>query len=265
MPTFYFLGAMIKNKLFFSSLFIFSLLLNGCANKVRDIANFNKRVVFQFFVQGKLALNNENVTYYILINAPSGKKDVPLNPSTNGPRVNAPSLNDGPQFLAGRLPFIGQLPGDIASEWTDFYYLQGTADGQGTMGRGRFNNATKAPEIIQRNYPINNLWSKKTDSSFEVQILVNDLTSGTDTPGNLVFNLATSDSIDTGQGYVYDYWRSNIPFSVQTKTINSQIQDQDPNGQIIMRQIPGKPLPQLPIGVNQADVNIVSYNYRIIQ
>jgi hypothetical protein len=241
------------------------LFLSGCANKVRDVAGFNKRIVFQFSVQGQLALNNENVTYYIVLNAPTGRKDQPLDPATEGPRVNGPSLNDLPQFLAGRLPFIGLLPGDVDSRWTDFYYLQGTADGKGAMGRGRLNPLTRVPEIIQRNYPIDNLWRKVSDSTFEVQILLSDLSGGSEAPANFVVNLASSDSIDNGQGYLYDYWRSNIPFAVRTGTLNSLIEDRDPNPQIIMRLIPGKPIPQLPLGINQADVNIISYNYRIIQ
>lgn len=256
---------MFRYLLYWFILCALLLLLSGCANKVRDIAGFNKRIVFQFTVQGKLALNNENITYYIVINAPSGQKDQVLDPATNGPRINGPSLNDLPQFLAGRLPFIGLLPGDVPSQWTDFYYLQGTADGKGAMGRGRLNPISRAPEIIQRNYPIDNLWRKLSDSTFEVQILFNDLTSASDTPANFVFNLATGDSIDTGQGFLYDYWRANIPFAVRTGILNSVVEDLDPNPQIILRPIPGRPLPQLPPGVNQADVNIISYKYRIVQ
>jgi hypothetical protein len=33
----------------------------------------------------------------------------------------------------------------------------------------------------------------------------------------------------------------------------------------VMRQIPGKIIPQLPPGVNAADVNISAYRYQIIQ
>lgn len=255
---------MLRHLLLFV-LLVSAALLSGCAKKIRDIAGFNKRVVFQFTVQGKLALDNENITYYIVINAPSGRKDQPLDPATSGPRINAPSLNDLPQFLAGRLPFIGALPGDVDSQWTDFYYLQGTADGKGAMGRGRWNPISRAPEIVQRNYPIDNLWRKLSESSFEVQILFSDLTSASDAPANFVFNLASSDSIDTGQGFLYDYWRANIPFAVRTGTVNSQVEDLDPNPQIILRPIPGRPLPQLPPGVNPADVNILSYKYRIVQ
>jgi hypothetical protein len=239
----------------------------GCANKVtRGVAATQKQIVFEFTVKGKLALNNPNVTYYIAIYAPADKKGQVLNASTEGPRFNGPALNFGPQVLDGRLPFIGLLPGDQESKWTDFYYLKGSGDGQGTMGRGKL-NAGKQPEIVQPNYPFNNLWRIKSPSTFEVQIRLADLTSGIENaPNNLVFQIGTGDNIsEGGQGFVFDYWRTNLPFAIQTTQFNSPIQDRDETAQLIMRQIPGKPLPQLPAGVTANDVDILSYSYRIIQ
>jgi hypothetical protein len=249
-------------------IFLLLFLLVGCANKVtRGTASFQKQIVFEFTVRGNLALSNPNVTYYIGINAPADKKDLEIDPASLGPRMNGPALNFGPQILTGRVPFTGLIPGDVESKWTNFYYLKGSSDGKGTVGFGRLSSDNTTPEIIQRNYPINNLWRVKSPSTFEVQIRLADLACGTENvPKNLVFNLATGDNIDEGgQGFVYDYWRNNLPFAIQTTEINSPRQDQDTNTQLIMRQIPGKPLPQLPPGVNPDDVNILSYTYRIIQ
>lgn len=247
--------------------FLACVLFFGCANKVtRGVAATQKQVVFEFSVKGKLALTNPNVTYYIVIYAPADKKGQDIVPATDGPRFNGPALNFGPQVLDGRLPFIGLLPGDQTSKWTDFYYLKGSTDGKGTMGRGKL-NAGQKPEIVQANYPLNTLWRVKSESTFEVQIRLADLTSGIDNaPNNLVFHLGTSDNIDEGgQGYVFDYWRNNIPFLIQTNNFNSPIQDRDETAQLVMRQIQGKPLPQLPPGVTNNDVDILSYSYRIIQ
>jgi hypothetical protein len=258
---------------------LFCLLLTGCANKVvRGNQAFNKRVLFQFTVQGRLALNNPNVTYYIVLNAPSGRPDSTIDPTLEGPRVNGVSLNNGAEFLLGRLPFVGLLPGDIESKWTDFYYLQGSASGTGVMGRGRLVNGV--PEILVRNYP-NSLWRVLNDSSFEVQILFSDLTSAVAaadaaTPGavtatppppplNFTANLATGDNIEVGgQGFLFDRWRANVPFAIRTD-VGTPFEDLDPDTQLVMRQIPGKIIPQLPPGVNAADVNISAYRYQIIQ
>jgi len=239
----------------------------GCANKVtRGVAATQKQVVFEFSVKGKLALNNPNVTYYIAVYAPSDKKGQDIDASINGPRFNGPALNFGPQVLDGRLPFIGLLPGDQTSLWTDFYYLKGSVDGQGIMGRGKL-NAGQKPEIVQANYPFNTLWRVKSPSTFEVQIRLADLTSGIENaPNNLVFQIGTGDNIDEGgQGFVFDYWRNNLPFAIKTTQFNNPIQDRDETAQLALRQIPGKPLPQLPAGVTQNDVDILSYSYRIIQ
>lgn len=244
----------------FNFLVLLLLLLPSCANKVRDVSFFSKQLVFQFTVAGKLALNSENVCYYIIINAPAAA-GTSLDPGTNGPRVNGPSLNASPLFLEGRLPFTGKIAGDIDSKWTDFYYLVGNPTGKGVMGRGR-HLSNGSPEITQRNYP-DSLWRKIDDSSFEVRIQFADLTSATATPKNLIFHMATSDNPDTGQGYVFDWWRSNIPFSIPVDN-RSPFEDRDQNPQLILRQIPGKPLPQLPAGVNANDVNISAYRYQII-
>ncbi|MGV3522848.1 MAG: hypothetical protein ACO1RX_01410 [Candidatus Sericytochromatia bacterium] len=238
------------------------LAFSSCARTVRDISAGARRIVFQLSVRGRLALNNPNVTYYIVLNAPE-QSNLTLDPATQGPRINGPSLNDPATTLFGRLPFLGLLPGDIQSEWTDFYFLQGTADGQGMVGRG-VRRSDGTPEIVLRNYS-SALWKKVSDSTVEIQMVFSDLVPTTNFPNNFVVHLATSDSIDTGQGYVYDWWRSNLPFSIDTAPNNTPISDQDVNSQLVLRQIPGKPLPVLPTGVNPDDVNILSYEYRVLE
>lgn len=250
-------------------LFLLALLLivSGCARTVaRSGLEPSIRLVFQFSVQGRLALNRQDVTYYIVINAPDGQKDQTIDPATQGPRVNGPSLNFTPDVLQGRLPFMGLIQGDVTSVWTDFYFI--TSDGtRPVIGRGRrIENGTPegVPEIILRNYP-EALWRKINDQTLEVQIVLNDLFDIKAMPRNIVVNLASSDSIDTGQGFVYDYWRSNIPFAVRTEINPTIFRETDTNSQLIMRPIPNKQLPQLPQGVAEGDVNITSYEYRVQQ
>lgn len=239
---------------------LFFLLLSGCARKVRDTQALSKQVVFRYSVIGNLATHNENITYYIILNAPQNRTGQDLDPATEGPRINGASLDLGSAFLEGRLPFTGLLPGDIRSQWTDFYYLKGTPDGKGSMGHGR-KLTDGRPEIAEQNYP-ESLWRKLSNSTFEVQIQFRDLTSGAAAPKNFTVNLATSDNLNSGNGFVFDHWRSNIPFSIRTDE-RSQIEDRDQTPNLIMRQIPLKPLPQLPAGVNQDDVNILSFQFQI--
>jgi len=237
--------------------------ISGCARTVRDLSALSRRIVFQFSVQGEFPLNNPNITYYIVLNAPE-EAGRTLDPATEGPRINGTSLNDPPTFLLGRLPFTGLLPGDVESRWTHFYYFRGSSNGQGVVGRG-VRRTDGTPEIVQPNYA-EALWRKVSPSTIEIQILFSDLFSGSDSfPNNVVIHLASSDNIDTGQGFVYDWWRSNIPFAVDTVANNTPIEDQDPNPEIIMRQVPGKPFPQLPPGVDPNAVNIISYQYRVLE
>ncbi|HEY9842872.1 MAG: hypothetical protein ACAI44_00635 [Candidatus Sericytochromatia bacterium] len=219
------------------------------------------RVIFKFSVQGKLALNNPNVTYYIVINAPDDQPKQTLDPATQGPRINGPSLDFPPSIIQGRLPFIGLLPGDVESKWTDFYFLSG-----GTLGSG-IRRPDGTPEIVQRNIP-QSLWKLIDDSTVEIQLDFKDIFADqtlANIPANIVVNLATSDNIDNGQGFVYDHWRANLPFQILTAPNNTPQRDTDTNNQLIMRQIPGKVLPQLPQGVDGTAVNIVSYEYRVVQ
>lgn len=243
--------------------------LTACARTAeRGLVSISRRIIMQFSVEGQLALNNDSVTYYIILNAPS-EPGRTLDPATEGPRVNGPSLNDTPTNLLGRLPFIDLLPGDITSVWTHFYYLRGTPNGQGEVGRG-IRREDGTPEIVERNYS-SALWRKTSSSSVEIQMLFADLFpeisigEGKDNPfpNNITVNLASSDNIDTGQGFVFDYWRANLPFEIDTLPKNTPVEDIDANTEIIMRPIPGKNLPQLPPGINSSTVNIVRYEYRV--
>lgn len=260
---------MTRPRLLLQLLLILLLTLGGCAQKgINRAGGATKtpRIMFQFSVLGNIPLNRQDVTFYIVLNAPDGQTGQPIDAATKGPRINGPSLNQTPVTQEGRLPFTGLLPGDVVSEWTDFYFLQGSADGRGVVGRG-VRRADGTPEIVQRNYA-QAFWRVVSENTVEIQMLFSDIfTNPAEVPSNITVNLASSDSIDTGQGFVFDWWLSNIPFSISTTPNNTDISNRDPNPQLIMRPMPlgiGKQQPQLPAGVNQNDLNIVSYQYRVI-
>ena len=106
----------------------------ACARTATDQIQ-NKVMQFIFKVKGKMLLNNSNITYYVILYAPQKDPDIPFD-TRIGPRVNAPDLTKGTQLLEGRLPFVGQLPGDEESKWTDFFYITSSA-GETVVGRGR--------------------------------------------------------------------------------------------------------------------------------
>ncbi len=260
---------MTRFKLLLHLLLVLLLILGGCArkgiNRAGDVTK-TPRIIFQFSVAGTLPLNRSDITFYIVMNAPDGAKDQNIDVATQGPRINGPSLNDTNINLRGRLPFTGLLPGDVESVWTDFYFIQGSADGRGVVGRGvRLPDGT--PEITVRNYA-QAFWRSVSPNTFEIQMLYSDIfANAAEYPANIAVNLAASDNIDTGQGFVFDWWLSNIPFSITTAPNNTDITNRDPNNQLIMRPMPigaNKPQPQLPTGLNANDLNIVSYQYRII-
>lgn len=258
---------MTRTRFLLQLLLILLLTLGGCAQKgINRAGGATKtpRIMFQFSVLGNIQLNRQDVTYYIVLNAPDGQTGATLDAATQGPRINGPSLNDNPINLNGRLPFTGLLPGDVESQWTDFYFLQGSADGRGVVGRG-VRRADGTPEIVQRNYA-QAFWRSVSANTVEIQMLFSDIfTNPAEVPTNITVNLATSDNIDQpGQGYVFDWWLSNIPFSISTTPNNTDISNRDPNNQLIKRVINTKPFPTIPQGVNEADLNIVSYQYRVI-
>ncbi len=251
------------------------LLSTACARKVvRGNVQISKQIVFQFTVRGNLNLNRDDLTYYVILNAPDmataeAKDRKTIEPLTEGPRVNGVDINQTavgqtPTSLQGRLPFMGLIAGDAQSIWTDFYYIRGTADGNGSVGRGVKREADGVPEIVQPIYPVSQ-WRKVSTSSFELQIPFKDIFKDvTKIPNNISVNIGSSDSFDNGQGYVYDSWLNNQPFSIDLNKINTRDTIRDPNPNLIMRQIISRPIPQLPSGVDTGSVDFVQIEYRII-
>lgn len=241
-------------------LFLAAMLsVSSCAKTVTNFAAAGKTIVFQFSVKGAFLLNNPNITYYIVLNVPQ-EKDAQIEVTTDGPRINGPANNDTNALPTGRLPFLGQLPQDIESKWTHFYYIQGTPDGAGNVGIGE--KRENGVAFTELNYN-KSFWKRVNNSTFELQILFGNL-FGTKVPKNIAVNLATSDNIETGNGFVYDSWRLNVPFSIETAN-QVLFQDQDPGVGLVMRDLSifNKPLPQLPAGVSADSVDITSYSYVI--
>lgn len=251
------------------------LLSTACARKVlRGNVQVSKQIVFQFTVRGNLNLNRDDLTYYVILNAPDmpskeAKDKKTIDPLKEGPRMNGVDINQTavgqtPTSLQGRLPFLGLITGDVQSVWTDFYYIRGTADGIGSVGRGVRRESDGVPEIVQPIYPVSQ-WRKVSTSSFELQIPFKDIFKDvTQIPNNISVNLGSSDSFDNGQGYVYDSWINNQPFSIDLNKLNTRDTIRDPNPNLIMRQIISRPIPQLPPGVDAGTVDFVQVEYRII-
>ncbi|GIW22192.1 MAG: hypothetical protein KatS3mg068_1199 [Candidatus Sericytochromatia bacterium] len=100
---------------------VFLILINTNCARTATSVNANKVMQFIFRTKADLVLNRSDITYYVIFYAPESTiPNQTLDPNV-GPRVNAPDITRGIEFLEGRLPFIGQLPGDIKSEWTDFF------------------------------------------------------------------------------------------------------------------------------------------------
>lgn len=234
----------------------------SCANTVeRASLGLSKQIVLDVTVEGALATNNPNITYYVVLNAPQGKKGSPIDPGTEGPRFNGPDFNQPNTALEGRLPFTGLLPGDIESKWTHFYYLRGSSNDQGEVGYGRLNPSGQ-PEVIQRNYPPN-FWRVNNGKTLQLQILFSDLgfEDEESLPQNFTANIGVGDNFETGQGFVYDTWQLNVPFRIETNNISpTPVTDSNPLPNPL-RQIPNRFLPQLPSP--STAVNIVSYSYQI--
>lgn len=245
---------------------ILLIVATGCARTVERNKVNSRRVLFQFSVQGNLALSNPNVTYYIVINAPK-TPTVSVDAATQGPRINGSNVNFPNSALEGRLPFTNPpLGADVESIWTHFYFIQGSADGKGTIGLAhKLDNGSI--EIVQRNYA-DALWSQLSPSTLQIQLLLSDLgytDPATEAPANLTFNLASSDNFETGYGFVFDWWKGNLPFAVNTAATGTPISDTDITPNLVLRQIPGKPIPTLPTGVQVSQVNIIGYEYRVLE
>ena len=248
----------------------------GCANKVERLSSGGRELLFQFTVRGTLALNNPNVSYYVVFYAPTTSAGTTINETLTGPRINGPNVNLSTQDLAGRLPFTGQLPGDIISQWTHFFYIQGSTTGTPQVGYGQTTDdqaaeqVTTLAQIVQPNYPAT-FWSKLSDSTLQLRIPLQEIGLTEDNmPNNIPTNLAVSQNLTTagvGNGYVYDYWLNNTPFSISTEANNSPFVQPDNTPNIAFdptEQLINRNPPALPLNVNQADLDIIEYQYRVL-
>jgi hypothetical protein len=251
-------------KLILSLTFLFALNTN-CARTATSI-NANKVMQFIFKTKGSLILDRSDITYYVIFYAPEHTTpNQPLDPNI-GPRVNAPDITRGIEFLEGRLPFIGQLPGDIKSEWTDFFYIT-AVNGKTVVGRGKKDNLGN-PIIYDRNYANQNT-KPITDpnglkNGFQIEFFLSDLNNGKNNTSTINGNIAVSDSIENGTGKIYDYWLGNIPFSISLNSTSQQSR-QDNTQNIILRKVPNRPEPTIPNDINQDSLNIVEYIARVTQ
>ena len=243
-----------------------TLFLASCAHTAEKGTNKSRTLIFNYKIKGNFALSNPGVTYYVIIYSPLLPANTPLDTS-KGPRVNGPILTKGSEFLEGRLPFTGLLTNDMESLWTDFFYLTGTPDGRGQVGRGKIQN--NAPVIYDRTYPAE-MWSV-TENIFKLKINLNDLASQQNIaskdrkiPEKITMNLATGDNIDSGSGMLFDRWKANIPFALSTTSGMSE-RDEDITANLVMLVMPTRPYPQIPAGVNSADVDISGYETFIPQ
>lgn len=257
----------MKRKLLaaFMSLVVFPVHFS-CAKTVTN-PNQNTVLRFTFKVKGTLAIR-EDITYYFVMYAPANDPNTTaIFDPTIGPRINSPDLAKGSSFLEGRLPFTGQLQGDLESKWTDFFYLTGS-NGRTVIGRGR-KDATGNPVIYDRNYinqntiPVTNSSGKINGYQIEFFLTtLNGLSNPNTSPTSITANLGVSENIDSGNGNVYESWKNNTPFTI---AVNSESQDTqvDITNDLVLRRLPLRPVPTIPLGLNADDINIVEYNTRV--
>ena len=227
--------------------------LTACAYTAPNSAGSGRTaLLFKIDVEGRFQTSNPNVTYYLVINAPT----VPSSDVLVGPRFNGPNVSRPKDFIEGRLPFIYQLINDLPSSWTDFYFYQGTADGRGRVGRGALRDGL--PVVLDENYAANQ-WALSSDGkSLNLTIFLDQLV-GNPKPTKLDLNLGTGDSIADGYGMIFDRWKNNLPFHID---ISPTIQRDTDISPATLISVPNRPLTQLPPGVSPADVNIVGWEAR---
>ena len=253
-----------KNLLlvFISSLTILSASYS-CARTVSN-PNQNKVLQFSFQVKGKIAIRSD-ITYYFVLYAPKADNDaLTLDPAI-GPRMNAPDLTKGSSFLEGRLPFIGKIQGDLDSKWTDFFFLTGV-NGNPTVGRGRIDSSGN-PVIDNRNYVNQNtrfLTSQNgKNDTYQIEFFLSSLNGGQSNTNTINAILGVSESIDTGTGNIFDSWKNNVPFSIDVKSTSPATQDDTLD--LVLRRLPLRAIPQIPLGLNPDDINIVKFNSRVAE
>ena len=63
---------------------------------------------------------------------------------------------------------------------------------------------------------------------------------------------------------IFDSWRNNTPFEIDLETFSPQtITDVTPS--LVMRQVIGRPIPQLPAGVSGDSVNLIEVSARVTE
>ncbi len=245
-----------------------TILLNSysCARTVSN-PNQNKVLQFSFKVKGTLAIRPD-ITYYLVLYAPKADNaTLTLDPNI-GPRMNGPdiTINNGSNFLEGRLPFIGKIQGDLDSKWTDFFFLT-SVNGVASVGRGRI-DANGKPIIDTRNYVNQNTKFLQSvagkNDTYQIEFFLNSLNNAQSNTKTINGILGVSESIDSGLGNVYDSWKNNIPFVIDVVSQSPATQD-DLNPSLVLRRLPNRPILEVPLGINPDDINIERFNSRVAE
>jgi hypothetical protein len=238
----------------FLTLLASALTLSACAYTAPNVGGAGRKaLIFRMDVEGTYQITNPNVTYYVVFNAPEAAPSDAL----VGPRFNGPDISKARDFIEGRLPFIYRLPNDLPSTWTDFYFLQGTPDGKGRVGRGTLRE--NLPVIIDENYAQNQWAITNNGKTLQLTIFLDQLTVNQN-PNRIGVSLGTGDSITNGYGMIFDRWKNNVPFQLEVSPTQQRDLDISPAMPI---SVPNRPPTQLPPGATLPDLNIVGWEARL--
>lgn len=229
----------------------------------------NKVLSFTLKVNGEMKFRDD-ITYYIVLYAPKLDTNSVSFDTSIGPRINAPDLTRTTTFLEGRLPFMGALPSDRQSKWTDFFYITGDASGKPILGKGHFVSSTSSVfgtaiiDIKNINDSNNKTTTEIPPKGFSFQVPLEDLNNGQGTTSKIITaNVAVSDSIDNGQGAIFDRWQGNQPFQINLE--NPTEQNFIDNSNILNRvRLDARIYPDIPFGLNESSFNITSVSIRVI-
>lgn len=241
----------------------FSLLVTsfafGCARTVTQKLD-SKLVRIKFKVNGQIK-SSPDLTYYVVFYAPKVDNAEGSFDTSKGPRINGADIKlGGTSVYEGRVPFTGQFPSDIQSDWTDFFYITGGIDSKLKVGKG-IKDASYRISISTKDY-INYNTMKIGDNTFQLEFNLSDLNNSQALKlKNISCNIGVSNSIENGNGSVFDYWVGNAPFLINLEQNNSftLVKTQAP----IMKKNIDLPDPILPSGISLDDVNITNIDINV--
>lgn len=250
---------MIKNifKKIGFSLLITSFTL-GCARTVTQKLD-TKIIRLKFKVNGQIK-STPDLTYYVVFYAPKVDNTEGSFDPSKGPRINGADIKLGTSVYEGRVPFTGQFPSDIKSDWTDFFYITGGIDRTLKVGKG-IKDASDRISISTKDY-INSNTMKIGDNTFQLEFNLSDLNNSQALKlKNISCNIGVSNSIENGNGSIFDYWVGNAPFLINLEQNNSfnLVKTQTP----VMKKNLDVPDPVLPSGISMDDVNLTNIEINI--